>query len=304
MKLRHVEVFHAIMLTGTINGAAKLLNVTQPAVTKILMHAEDQLGFKLFVRNKGRIIPTSEASTLSVEVAKVFAGLNDIRAMTHNLRNTPGSIRIAVPPALCLNFIPLVISAFRKSAPDSVFEVYSHHYAGAMSAVMRQDVDLAIVFNPQEHPALVIDKLGSARFVGCFPASAAPSLPRMVRLSAFQDWPFIALNGRDPHGAGVKSALQLAGVDLPKSTQVNTNSLALALVGQGAGAAIIDEYTAVDAGSNVAIRQIDPQLTFDIGVATLGNVAVPDAIRRFRKLLVQSHQSYLKNFAREWNCVS
>ena len=56
MKLRHIEVFHAVMLTGTVNGAARLLNVTQPAVTKILQHAEDQLGFKLFIRNKGRIM--------------------------------------------------------------------------------------------------------------------------------------------------------------------------------------------------------------------------------------------------------
>src|SRR5450631_1029856 len=78
MKLRHIEVFHAVMLTGTVNGAARLLNVTQPAVTKILQRAEDLLGFKLFMRNKGRIVPTAEANVLFGEATKIFAGLDNM----------------------------------------------------------------------------------------------------------------------------------------------------------------------------------------------------------------------------------
>ena len=44
MRLRHIEVFHAIMQAGTISGAAQLLHISQPAVTKVLQHCELQLG--------------------------------------------------------------------------------------------------------------------------------------------------------------------------------------------------------------------------------------------------------------------
>ena len=64
MRLRHIEVFNAIMLTGSVSAAARLINITQPAVSRTLQHAELQLGFPLFQRAKGRLTPTTEALTL------------------------------------------------------------------------------------------------------------------------------------------------------------------------------------------------------------------------------------------------
>lgn len=58
MNLRHIEVFNAIMQSGSVTGAAQLLNVTQPAVSNVLRHAEQQLGLKLFERIAGRLQPT------------------------------------------------------------------------------------------------------------------------------------------------------------------------------------------------------------------------------------------------------
>ena len=61
MRLRHIEVFHAIMQAGTISGAAQLLHISQPAVTKVLQHCELQLGMALFDRVRGKLYPTPEA---------------------------------------------------------------------------------------------------------------------------------------------------------------------------------------------------------------------------------------------------
>ncbi len=48
------------MLTGSVSAAARLINVTQPAVSRILAHAELQLGFPLFHRGKGAVELTAE----------------------------------------------------------------------------------------------------------------------------------------------------------------------------------------------------------------------------------------------------
>ncbi|HET7663085.1 MAG TPA: LysR family transcriptional regulator, partial [Rhodanobacteraceae bacterium] len=58
MRLRYIELFHAILTTGSLTGAAKLLNISQPAASKALQHAESQLGFALFSRVRGRLQPT------------------------------------------------------------------------------------------------------------------------------------------------------------------------------------------------------------------------------------------------------
>ena len=50
MRLRHIEVFYAVYRNGSVTGAAQELNVSQPSVSKVLRHAEDQLGYPLFQR--------------------------------------------------------------------------------------------------------------------------------------------------------------------------------------------------------------------------------------------------------------
>jgi hypothetical protein len=57
MRLRHIEIFQAIRQTGSVSAAAQLLHVSQPAVTKVLQHAELQLGFPLFLRVRGKLQP-------------------------------------------------------------------------------------------------------------------------------------------------------------------------------------------------------------------------------------------------------
>jgi DNA-binding transcriptional LysR family regulator len=64
MRLRYIELFHAVLTTGSITGAAKLLDISQPAASKALQHAEDKLGFALFSRVRGRLQPTQLALLL------------------------------------------------------------------------------------------------------------------------------------------------------------------------------------------------------------------------------------------------
>lgn len=64
MKIKQLEVFNAIMTTGSISSAARLLHLSVPAVSQTLAQTENYLGFLLFKRVKGRLHPTQEAYTL------------------------------------------------------------------------------------------------------------------------------------------------------------------------------------------------------------------------------------------------
>lgn len=45
MKLRHLEIFYAVMTCGSLSRAAESLNISQPAASKALKSAELKLGF-------------------------------------------------------------------------------------------------------------------------------------------------------------------------------------------------------------------------------------------------------------------
>ena len=109
MRIRHIEVFHAVFVTGSVSGAAKSLNVSQPTVSKILKHAEDQLGFHLFHREKGRLFPTKKGKLLFKEVLPVFEQINELRKYASMLSSTNmGRLRIAMTPAFSLEVVPKV----------------------------------------------------------------------------------------------------------------------------------------------------------------------------------------------------
>ena len=89
MRLRHIEVFHAVMQTGSVSKAAELLGISQPAASKVLGHAESALGFRLFERIKGRLRPTAEAAILFVEAEKIQHGMGQVRSLAENLQRRP-----------------------------------------------------------------------------------------------------------------------------------------------------------------------------------------------------------------------
>ena len=72
MRLRQIEIFYHVYRAGTISGAARILNVPQPSVSKVLNHTEDQLGIELFLRQRGRLVPTQVAHELFVEAQDVL----------------------------------------------------------------------------------------------------------------------------------------------------------------------------------------------------------------------------------------
>ena len=85
MKLRHLEIFYAVMTCGSLSRAAEALNISQPAASKALKSAEMKLGFTLFQRVRGKLLPTSEAITLFEKAQTIYQDLDNLRLLADNL---------------------------------------------------------------------------------------------------------------------------------------------------------------------------------------------------------------------------
>ena len=106
MRLRHIEVFNAVMLTGSVSAAARMINVTQPAVSRTLQHAELQLGFALFQRVRGRLKPTVEAQTLYPLIERLFTQLDEVQRLSASLQAGRGHGELRVLTVLLHPWLP------------------------------------------------------------------------------------------------------------------------------------------------------------------------------------------------------
>ena len=152
MNLRHMEVFRAVMLTGGVNGAAELLHISQPAISKLLARAARQSGMKLFERVKGRLVPTPEAQALHQEIEKLWRALEHVREVSRGLAHpTTGSLRLAVSASLAPHLAPRAITLLQARFPrlESRIEVLVAPIM--VDALLDRSADLAVGASRRPH---------------------------------------------------------------------------------------------------------------------------------------------------------
>ncbi|SDZ47157.1 LysR family transcriptional regulator [Pseudomonas sp. NFIX28] len=282
MRLRHIEIFQAIRQTGSISGAAQLLHVSQPAVTKVLQHAEQQLGFPLFLRVKGKLQATPEALELEREVDKVSESLQGVRRLAQSLRRAPGhSLRIGATPALALSLLPPAINQWTRRYPDIVCELSSAHSRELVQNLLMREIDVALTLQRPDHPGLTAQALASGVLVALAPLDYWPQATRGTPLPLMElaGAPLIGLSSADPLAAKLDGYLKAVEPAPRVSIAVQTYSLARAMVESGAGLAVIDPFTALGASpASTAIRPLTPALPITLYAVTRAAEALPHTL--------------------------
>src|SRR5258706_5547340 len=267
MRLRHIEVFHAIMRTGSLSKAAELLCVSQPAVSKVLAHAERSLGLKLFNRVHGRLQPTREAELLFSETQKLQNNLDSIRNLARNLTLQPeGYLRIGCLPSLGLSLMPPAVQAFRRAYPRVSLKIQTRHTEELLNALLTRELDLGVALNPPARPGITAVELGRAALV-CVgpPDDDARHAQEPVALATFVERDWISIGNVDPLGEVIGNALEAQGLDGHVATvEAQTWYVAPALAARGIGCVLLDELTARTSGEPVSIRPVEPALSVGV----------------------------------------
>lgn len=247
MRLRYIELFHAVLTTGSLTAAANLLNISQPAASKALQQAEQQLGFALFSRVRGRLQPTQQALALRHRIDKIMHDLHELERLTANM-SRPGScpLRVTCTPALAQALVPDATMQVRQAFPETTAELYTQHSVEMCRSLMLHEADIGLTLQDTGHPTLRQHKLCQGQVMVIAPPGWWPDEELATPL------PVGALSGQRMIGITVQDALgnmlqsQLAQVEPPPriAVRVQTYQLAYALVAQGEGLALVDPFTA------------------------------------------------------------
>jgi DNA-binding transcriptional LysR family regulator len=295
MRLRQIEVFHAVYTSGSMTNAAALLHVSQPSISKVLAHAEQQLGYLLFDRVKGKLVPTPEAHRLFAHVVAVYRDVDRLRHVAENLRaGNSGHIRVASTPALGLDLLPQAVVTFREKHPDIIFEIETLHLDEINEALLESRIDIGLAFEPTATPGIDQEMLASSRFVAVAPHNIDFGTKKALAASDLCGHPFIGLNSRGPLGRVLSDYLGPVENDLNIVTWSETYHVAKALVAYGAGVTITDEVTAKSGGDQeLQVLPLQPELRFNIKALHMAAVPLSIAAQNFVKHLSLSLDEFL-----------
>jgi DNA-binding transcriptional LysR family regulator len=282
MRIRYIEVFSAVMQTGTVIGAAQVLHVSQPAATRLLQQAERHVGFALFDRVKGRLVATREARVLYAEIVGLNDKLASVKRLSQSLRHhrsepTAKPLKILCVPSLARDWLPQALKAW-AGKESHTFAVRTLHTRQIEHSLLLHEADLGIGFESSTHPALVSDVIATGQLMGVGPGIKASI--RHLALDDLRAMKLVGLDGDDPIGRLFNAfADATASEKTPHQAMVQSYHVAIALASQGFGLAVVDSFSAANAvatqpnasarGSSGALRAVPIEPRIDVPVVAL-----------------------------------
>jgi len=241
LNLRHIEVFHAIMRTGSVTAAAKSLHVTQPAVSAVLKHLESRLDFRLFERVGGKLQPTPEALALMPDVDEIFGRLDAIARLTQDLAGGRlGSLSLAASSPIANGVLPKTIARFLKDKPQVRVALQTLASPQVLDRVASREAELGVAYGPLEHSEVVCTPLWRAG-IGCIMREDHPLARRETidirELVAYDLITYLPQALLRPY---VDQAFQAAGIAPALTVQVGQAITGIALAHQGTGVALVE----------------------------------------------------------------
>jgi len=259
---RQLQAFQHTMDSGSVTAAANRMRIAQPGVTRLLKQLEHDLGFALFARIKGRLVPTPEARLFYREQQRLWQGLEHLRDSARRIRQRElGGLGITAMPLLGLTFVPDVIAEMAKDHPDQRLRLSTYRSEQVVEDVVtqRSEIGFSLLGGQDERLSASPFALDS---VCLLPPDHPLARQRLISLEDLDGQALIHYEPGDPSRQTLEHALATRGVTPRSRLEVSLALQATRLVGQGAGIAIVDALNArTMGGANSVVRPLREPLT-------------------------------------------
>lgn len=264
LNFRQLEIFRAVMISGSASRASELLDITQPAVSRSIAELEASLDFALFDRIRGRLVPTPEGQLFYKDVSSSFAGLDRLRSAAARIRDFgSGSIRVASHAALGSTLVPRAIKRFNEQHPNIAITLQVRLSSSVRNLVAEGQFDIGLAADEVDVLGIEHRIFQSARALCAIPRGHPLASREQITPADLDQIPFIALSAEDRARARFDAAMTEAGVRPHVIVETPYAVTVCALVLEGVGVGLVNPG-AVDgfAERGVIFRPFVPEIYF------------------------------------------
>lgn len=277
------------MSHGTVTQAAESMNISQPAVTRLIMEFEASLKIPLFHRERGRLKPTAEAHLLFRESDMAFSGLARLREAALVMKEIRrGRIRMISETVYAQGLLPRLMAKYHRDHPDVHFELDIGPSTRVADWIAETWYDLGLVVLPVSQTDIVTHVLRRQYALCAVPKDHRLAKQPAVNLKALADEPFIAPVANSPFRLLIDGALKRADVKPDIRIEARSQYGICSFVEAGAGVALIEPCVKQDLiGSKIEFLPCEPQICWDIALVTPKARHLSLVCRNFLDFLLQ-----------------
>ncbi|EJC6256661.1 TPA: LysR family transcriptional regulator [Klebsiella aerogenes] len=286
MKLRHLEIFYAVMTCGSLSRAAESLNISQPAASKALKNAELKLGFKLFQRVRGKLLPSSEALTLFEKAQSIYQDLDNLRLLADNLARDPrAKITLGCLPSLGLSLVPELVTDFYQQNSNLVMTLTTEHTETLVKKLDLREIDLALTLQPVQQGEIITTLIAEVPLV---------YIDRNYRQGAVDIKEIDQQRWISPGPHSLSAAIATRRDFSTTRLNVQTYYMATEFVKRGIGCSITDIFSARHNLSPEMIHPITPPMKINLCLLRRADVSLSPITQKFVDFLCKQLRQQLK----------
>lgn len=294
MELRQLEAFAAVMSTGSVTAAGRLLGRSQPAISRLLQELEAEIGYALFARSGPRVTPTEQGFLLYDDVERALSSLRQIRDRAEEIaRGQAQPLLLAATSALAAGLVPDALKRIEAQAGNTRVQLRSASPERVVHAVLSGAAQLGATSLPLEHRGLTVHWIGQVPCVVALPENDPAARHDVVPVAELAGRRVITMANPYRLRRRLDAALGHAAGAIETNSSVN----ALAAVRAGLGVSVLEPITAYGAPmAGVAIRPIDLDIPFFFGVITSQSQPLTPACQAMADALAQAAAQLLPGF--------
>lgn len=305
MELRQLEAFAAVMSTGSVTAAGRVLGRSQPAVTRLVQELESAIGYPLFSRNGPRVSPTEQAFLLFEDVEHALQSLQQIRHRAREIeRGVSRPLHVLATSALAAGLIPAALALLDQrgdKAAAAQIHLRSASPERVAHGVLAGTAQLGVTSLPLEHRGLQVHWIAEAPCVAVLPEDDPLAQLDVVPLAELAQRRMITL--ANPYRLMGRLSEAFAAATHEERTRqfIKTNSSvnAMAAVRAGLGVSVLEPVTALGLPlAGVAVRAIDTSIPFLFGVVSPQTLPMTPAMEGLVNALAEAAQALVPGFVR------
>ncbi len=242
MDVRALRYFVEVVRQQSFTRAAEALFVTQPTISKMLRHLEEELGCTLLLREGRRLHLTDSGEVVYQRgqlILQEFKQLEMEIADINQLKT--GELRLGVPPMVGMQ-IAGSVSAFRQRYPGIALKIVEAGGLAVQEALLSGSLDLALTALPVD-ASLPLNTLTLMRHPLCVlvPHATPWRTRKSISLAEVAQHPLLIFNEEFSLNRQLKQAFQRAGLAPQIAVRSGQWDFLAAMVQAGMGVAILPE---------------------------------------------------------------
>lgn len=264
LNLRQIEAFKAVMENGTVSRGALMLNISQPAMSKLIAHLEADTGLTLFERVKGRLAPTEHALRLHDEVERIFTGVRQVEnAVDAIRREEQGRLAVGVMPALAGSFIQRATMGFltRHSNVFCAFESLRSQWI--VDRLVARKLDVGLVSARIVNPYVTLESLMEHPLVCIMPLDHRLSAKSLIEPQDLDQMPFVSFNPDTFVGHRVEEMFEAYRVKAEVVLVGNIAPIVCEFVAAGLGVSLVHPLMVSGLEHRITVRPFEPDILFN-----------------------------------------